>query len=177
MKRSVLPRHPQPHSAPSWDDGSLAVRVTFLLLSYGGPQLLLCPRSPLFVCWDETLISERSPAPSPGEPKHRTAFTPPDSLWGWRSPGTGCPGRLWSLLLWRYSSPAWTRSCAACCRWPCFGRGVGLDDPQSSLPTLNILWFCDASPYVKRDAGFGLCSLQCSLWAVPRWDLHFLLLV
>ena len=31
-------------------------------------------------------------------------------------PGTGCPGRLWSLLLWRYSRPAWTRSCAACCR-------------------------------------------------------------
>jgi len=40
--------------------------------------------------------------------------------------GTGCPGRLWSLLLWRYSRPAWTRSCAAYCRWPCFGRGVGL---------------------------------------------------
>jgi len=31
-----------------------------------------------------------------------------------------------SLLLWRYSRPAWTRSCAACCRWPCFGRRVGL---------------------------------------------------
>jgi len=31
-----------------------------------------------------------------------------------------------SLLLWRYSRPAWTRSCAAYCRWPCFGRGVGL---------------------------------------------------
>jgi len=29
-------------------------------------------------------------------------------------------------LLWRYSRPAWTGSCAACCRWPCFGRGVGL---------------------------------------------------
>ena len=27
-----------------------------------------------------------------------------------------CPGRWWSLLLWRYSRPAWTRSCAACCR-------------------------------------------------------------
>ena len=27
--------------------------------------------------------------------------------------------------------PAWT------------GRGVGLDDPQRSLPTPNILWFCD----------------------------------
>jgi len=29
---------------------------------------------------------------------------------------TGCPGRLWCLLFWRYSRPAWTRSCAACCR-------------------------------------------------------------
>ena len=66
------------------------------------------------------------------------------SLWGWRSPGTGCPGRLWSLLLWRYSRPAWTRSCAACCRWPRFGRGFGLDDPQRSLPTPTILWFCDS---------------------------------
>ena len=65
------------------------------------------------------------------------------SLTGWWSTGTGCPGRLWILLLWRYSSPAWIRSCAACCRWPCFGRGVGLGDPQRSLPTANILWFCD----------------------------------
>ena len=56
------------------------------------------------------------------------------------STGTGCPGRLWSLLLWRYSRPAWTRSSAACCRWPCFGRRVGLDDPQRALPTPNILW-------------------------------------
>jgi len=39
---------------------------------------------------------------------------------------TGCPGRLWSLILWRYSRPTWTRSYAACCRWPCFGRGVEL---------------------------------------------------
>ena len=66
------------------------------------------------------------------------------SLWEWRSTGTGCPGRLWSLLLWRYSRPAWTRSCAACCRWPCFSRRVGLDDPQWSLPTPTILWFCDS---------------------------------
>ena len=33
-----------------------------------------------------------------------------------RVTGTGCPGRWWSLLLWRYSRPTWTRSCAACCR-------------------------------------------------------------
>jgi len=43
----------------------------------------------------------------------------------WWSTETGCPGRLWSLLLW-ILRPTWTRSCAACCRWPCFGRG-GLD--------------------------------------------------
>ena len=42
------------------------------------------------------------------------------------------------------SRPAWTRSCAACCRWPCFGARVGLDDPQSSLPTPTILWFSDS---------------------------------
>ena len=66
------------------------------------------------------------------------------SLWGWRSTGTCCPGRLWSLLLWRYSRLAWTRSCAACCRWPCFIRRAGLDDPQRSLPTPTILWFCDS---------------------------------
>ena len=63
------------------------------------------------------------------------------SLWGWRSTGPGCPGRLWSLLLWRCSRPAWMQSCAACCRWPCFGMGVGLDDPHRSLPTPTILWF------------------------------------
>ena len=70
------------------------------------------------------------------------------SLWGWRSTGTGCPGRLWSLLLWIHSKSTWTRSCAACCRWPCFGRGVGLDDPQRSLPIPNILWFCKSSKWI-----------------------------
>jgi len=35
--------------------------------------------------------------------------------------------------------PAWTRSSAACCRRPCFGARVGLDDPQRSLPTPTIL--------------------------------------
>ena len=67
------------------------------------------------------------------------------SLWGWRSTGTGCPGRLWSLPLRRYSRPAWMQSCAACSRWPCFSRGVRLDAPQRSLPTPTIPWFCDSS--------------------------------
>jgi len=33
-----------------------------------------------------------------------------------QSTGTGCPGRLWSLHLWRYSRPAWTRSSTTYCR-------------------------------------------------------------
>jgi len=46
---------------------------------------------------------------------------------------------LWSLLLWRYSKSVWTWPCAACCRQPCFGRGVGLADPQRSVPTRATL--------------------------------------
>ena len=42
----------------------------------------------------------------------------------WQSTGRSCPEGLWSLLLWRYSRPAWTRCCAACSGWPCFGRGL-----------------------------------------------------
>ena len=77
------------------------------------------------------------------------------SLWGWQSTGTGCSGRLWSLLLWRYSRSAWTWSCAACCRWPCLGRGVGPDDPQRSLPTPTILWFCDSvTPSIATKLAF-----------------------
>ena len=37
--------------------------------------------------------------------------------------GTGCPGRLWSLLLWRYSSPAWMRCCAAALGDPAWAGG------------------------------------------------------
>jgi len=69
------------------------------------------------------------------------------------------------LLLWRYSRPAWTRSCAACCRWPCFGRGVGPDGPQRSLPTPNILG--DSMRDQKRESclGFGTAHWQVALTA------------
>jgi len=83
------------------------------------------------------------------------------SHWGWQSTGTGCPGRLWSLLLWRYSRPSWTRSCEPCCRWPCFGRRVGLDDPQRSLPTPAILWFCDSVTFYNCNLQFRSWHLSC----------------
>ena len=87
------------------------------------------------------------------------------SLWGWQSTGTGCPEGLWSLLLWRYSKPTWTRSCAACSRWLCFSRGVGLDDPQRYLPTPTILWFCDLPQiHLKLANTHGTETLQ---WRFP----------
>ena len=94
------------------------------------------------------------------------------SLWGWRSPETGCSGRLWILLLWRYSRPAWTRFCAACSGWPCFGRRVGLDDPQRSLPTPNILWFCISCNHSEARWGEQHCGLRES----PGWSWWTLLL-
>jgi len=45
-------------------------------------------------------------------------------LWGWQSTGTGCPERLWSLLL--YSRPVWTLSCVTYCK-ELLQEGVGLD--------------------------------------------------
>jgi len=67
------------------------------------------------------------------------------SLWGWRSTGTGCPERLSILLLWRYSRPAWTRSCAACSRWPCFGRGCWTRWPTDvpSNPDHSVILWCE----------------------------------
>lgn len=45
-------------------------------------------------------------------------------LWGWWSTGTGCPEKLWCLLLWRYTRPAWTLSCAIYCREPALAGGI-----------------------------------------------------
>ena len=89
------------------------------------------------------------------------------SLWGWRSTGIGCPEGLWSLLLWRYSNPAWTQSSSTFYRWPCFGREVGLDDPHRSLPRPAILWLCDSvifqiSLLMKESWKGGLYSI--SVW-------------
>ena len=103
------------------------------------------------------------------------------SLWGWRSTGTGCPGRQWSLLLWRYSRPSWTRSCAACCRWPCLSRRVGLDDPQRSLPTPTILWFCDSVNYECLYINPVQVSVKCLSetlyeWQFVLWDFFYNLL-
>lgn len=44
-------------------------------------------------------------------------------LWGLQSTGTGCWGKLWSLLFWRYSKPTWMLSWAICYREPALAGG------------------------------------------------------
>ena len=65
----------------------------------------------------------------------------PFSLWEWRSTGTGCPGRLWSLHPW------WCSKAAAHGpgqhAWGGLSRGIGAGDLQRSLPTSTMLWFYD----------------------------------
>lgn len=39
---------------------------------------------------------------------------------GYRGQWTSCPGRLWSLHLWRYTNPNSARPWATCSWWPCF---------------------------------------------------------
>ena len=88
-------------------------------------------------------------------------------LSGWLHPGAvswmvklpaGQVRRL-QLCRHRFLRPSCTRSCAACCRWPCFGRGVGPDAPHRSLPILTILWFCET-----------LCNGN--TWLREIWFLH-----
>lgn len=43
----------------------------------------------------------------------------------------------------RSSKARWTWCWATCSGCLCLSSGVGLDDPQRSLPALNILRFCD----------------------------------
>ena len=51
-----------------------------------------------------------------------TTWNTRSSIWtweellrGWQSTGTGCPERLWGLLLWRYSKPTCTLCSATYC--------------------------------------------------------------
>ena len=75
----------------------------------------------------------------------------------------------------RYSRLIWTRSCTACCRWPCFGMGVGLDSPQRSLPTPNILWFCDlvrSFLAIAQSRQNGPAPIQPNRKSVQCWEIY-----
>jgi len=116
-------------------------------------------------------------------------------LWGWHSTGTGCPERLWSLLLWRHSKPTY----ATCCRELALAEAE-LSDLQRSFSTSVILWNatylqCEILKEVlkfetafrrhiskvnngsKEDISsvFALCGLICTLGhnAAPAQHLHY----
>lgn len=60
----------------------------------------------------------------------------------WTRTGTGCPEKVQSLHLCRYSKAVRKWSWAIISGWPCLRRGVGSDDFWRSLITSAILWFC-----------------------------------
>jgi len=73
-----------------------------------------------------------------GQPLHGHSCKPAETLW---------PASLEAAQLVVFSGEAQSQTfkpilTVACCSRPCFGTGVGLDDPQRSLPTSNIL--CDS---------------------------------
>ena len=115
------------------------------------------------------------------------------SIWTWekvsllqQNTGTGCPEKLWSLLLWRCLKPSWMLSCVTCCS-NCFGEvGLGWSpDILSNLYNSVILWYManslymDSSVYmqqlllsIKNNVHFKYCksttetSLSCTLVCV-----------
>lgn len=44
-------------------------------------------------------------------------------IWGGKKLRS-CPGRIWSLLRWRYSKPTWMHTCVSCSKWSCLGREI-----------------------------------------------------
>ena len=52
-----------------------------------------------------------------------------------------CPGRLWSLLVWRPSRPAWTPTCATWSREPALAGGL---DTMISRGSFQPLQFYDS---------------------------------
>lgn len=57
--------------------------------------------------------------------------------------------------------PTWICSYVNCSRWPYFGRGLGPDDLQMSLPTLTILLFCDM---ISTSQSKGMSGLVQVVW-------------
>ena len=52
-----------------------------------------------------------------------------------QSTGTGCPERLWSLFLWRYSIPAWMLSCVIYSRKLALAEGLNSVIFRSGIPS------------------------------------------
>jgi len=84
-------------------------------------------------------------------------------LWEWWSTGTGCSGRLWSLLLWRYSRLVWNSrpAYATYCRKPVLAGGWTwwcLEVPFNPYKS-EIIWFCFSWDYFLHRG-----SYYCVFW-------------
>jgi len=100
---------------------------------------------------------------------------------GWWSLGTGCPGRLWILLLWRYSRPTWMPTRAACCREPALQGGWtqwSLEVPSNLYNSVICLIWCLrlTTLYLqyKSEKQFGnFLSLRPYQWATFIWQHNY----
>lgn len=94
--------------------------------------------------------------------------------WGWQRSKTSFPGRLWNLLLWRYSRTAWMLSCASSRREPAFlAVGLNLMIPGGPLHSYDsvILWislFVVTTQWAHLN--WGLCFLS---FIKMKWSLKF----
>ena len=81
-------------------------------------------------------------------------------------------GEKEELWVWRVK---WTRGESdKRSRWHCFSRWVGQDDPQRSLPTPTILWFCVILVYFNtsghRQQVSGCFPIQTNQMLVAVWQ-------
>ena len=99
---------------------------------------------------------------------------------GWQSTGTGCPERLWSLLLRRYLWPIWTPTCVTYCREPALARSWTqwfLGVPSNSCDSVTAIWQLPSQPWaqmnkricVKLNAGSTPhCDVR-ELWGTEKY--------
>ena len=92
-------------------------------------------------------------------------------LWVWWSTATGCPERLQSLLLWRYSRRTWTPSCVTFYVELASARGWIRWSPEVPSNPYNsvTLWFW-AQFFVYE----GFCHREQSPQFIYAWDQSLL---
>jgi len=91
---------------------------------------------------------------------------------------TGCPGRLWIFLLWRYSRPTWTPTCAGCCREPALQGDWTrwpLEVPSSTYNSV-ILQMCPQLFKMRNWETASLCHLLMSTEEISDTNPNFIVL-
>lgn len=90
------------------------------------------------------------------------------SLCEWTNTGTGCPGRRWILLPWKYSEDTWAWSWATGSRYPCLSRRVGQGGWPEGPSSLHHSGDPPALPVRDKVEESEMKKLS---WALEKWVL------